>query len=225
MIDKFIDVSPQIREKISGMKLGIITADRISVSRNDNNFDTHFESLKEKLQKFFPDNRPSLNEIVGHVRRMYRRIGWEPTQYRPSSEALIRRILKGKGLYRINNLVDYGNLVSAGHFLPMGLYDWSKIKGKIILDVGNAGEEYDGISKAGIHAEGKLILRDDTGIFGNPTADSKRTSIIPDTNRVLVIFFCPPEIEDNYIDETLLALTRHYTRFSDGELKMDIAKY
>ena len=48
----------------------------------------------------------------------------------------------------------------------MGLYDTDKISGNIIADVGMADETYEGISKDIIHAHGKLILRDDNGIFG-----------------------------------------------------------
>jgi DNA/RNA-binding domain of Phe-tRNA-synthetase-like protein len=156
---------------------------------------------------------------------MYRRIGWEPTQYRPSSEALVRRILKGKGLYRINNLVDYGNIVSASFFLSMGLYDFDKIEGNIVLDVGKPSEEYEGISKSRIHAEGKLILRDSRGIFGNPTADSLRTSITLNTKRALALFFCPPEVSDDYINSTLASLATHYNRFSEGDITTDIIEF
>jgi DNA/RNA-binding domain of Phe-tRNA-synthetase-like protein len=141
---------------------------------------------------------------------MYRRIGWEPTQYRPAAEALIRRILKGTGLYRINNLVDLANIVSTRYHLPMGLYDLHKIDHPIVVDVGRAAESYQGIYKDLIHAEGKMVLRDVSGIFGNPTADSARTCIDSDTRSLVAIFFTPAEIEPSYLDQTLAALAALY---------------
>ena len=37
-------------------------------------------------------------------RQAYKKLGKEPSRYRVSSEALIRRILQNKGLYKINNV-------------------------------------------------------------------------------------------------------------------------
>lgn len=217
-----LSASEIIRKKIAGMQIGLLYCKDIAVVEDDLDFNNHFTHLKDYLEHSLPDKRPSNNKIVGHVRRMYLRIGWEPTQYRPSSEALVRRILKGKGLYRINNLVDYGNLVSAEFFLPMGLYDLAYIQGPVTIDVGNSGETYDGISRDGIRAEGKMILRDDTGIFGNPTADSKRTSINLDTKSVMALFFCPPEVEEAYIYKTLDRLAKHYKSFSKAKIFTDV---
>lgn len=207
-----LSISPIIIEKISGIKFGLLSATQVQVIKNDPNFEKELSELILELKEKFTDRMPSDDAIVGHVRRMYRRIGWEPTQYRPSSEALVRRLLKDKGLYRINNLVDYGNLVSARYHLSMGLYDADKINGNPVFDVGREGESYQGISKDKIRAEGKLILRDDTGIFGNPTADSLRTSITEDTHSALAIFFCPPEVTDTYLLEVLNTLEHYYQR-------------
>lgn len=199
-----------IQSRIPGMHLGLLYVSQVTVIKNDASLDKGFLDLKLLLKEEFADTRPAQNAIVSYVRRMYRRIGWEPTRYRPSSEALVRRVLKDQELYRINNLVDWGNITSARFHLPMGLYDADKIDGKIEVDVGRPGESYTGISKDKIHAEGKLILRDQTGIFGNPTADSRRTSISGACQNALAVFFCPPEVEKAYLRQTLIFLADAY---------------
>jgi len=205
-----IQASPIIRQRLQGITFGLLRAYPVRVAASDAHFDAELKQLEQDLLQKFPQKRPAEDAVVGHVRRMYRKIGWEPTRYRPSSEALVRRLLKGKGLYRINNLVDYGNLVSARFHLPMGLYDTDKINGPILVDVGREGESYQGISRDEIHAAGKMILRDDAGIFGNPTADSRRTSISAETKSVLAVFFCPHEVPGDYLNKTLDALQRYY---------------
>jgi DNA/RNA-binding domain of Phe-tRNA-synthetase-like protein len=136
---------------------------------------------------------------------------------------MIRRFLRDKGLYRINNAVDLGNVTSTRFHLPMGLYDAEKIEGSIYVDVGEEGEEYQGISKDVIHAEGKLVLRDEEGIFGNPTADSIRTSIQQDTKNIMALFFTPPEITEEYIRETLGFLKDLYqTECPEALFEMDL---
>jgi DNA/RNA-binding domain of Phe-tRNA-synthetase-like protein len=201
--------------KIQGIKLGILKVSNLNLMSPRPYFDIEFEAIKTYLLEKFKDKRPAEDDTVSHVRRMYRRVGWEPTRYRPSSEALVRRILKGKELYRINIAVDFGNLVSARHHLPMGLYDCNKISGVITLDTGKDGESYEGISKPLIHAQNKLILRDDTGIFGNPTADSKRTSLADTTKEVIAVFFCPYDVIDDYLNSTLDLLEKYYKEFSN----------
>lgn len=220
-----LTISEIIKEKIKGIKFGLLLANQVQVIKKDTDFENDLSDLIIELKNKFANRMPSDDEIIGHVRRMYRRIGWEPTQYRPSSEALVRRLLKDKGLYRINNLVDYGNLVSARFHLSMGLYDIDKIDGDPVFDVGREGESYQGISKDKIRAEGKLILRDDTGIFGNPTADSLRTSITENTHSALAIFFCPPEVTDSYLLEVLNSLKSYYQRSCpEAEIRQSILK-
>lgn len=206
-----IEFSPVIQKKIPGLKLGLLLALNITVRKKSGLVDASYRELEYFIRSKFSENPPSSDNIISAVRRMYRRIGWEPTQYRPSSEAMIRRFLKDQGLYNINNMVDLGNVTSTRFHLPMGLYDRDKINGTIIFDVGLENETYEGISKNLIHAEGKLILRDVSGIFGNPTADSRRTSLGVDTKNVLAIFFSPPEIDEKWLTQTLDHLNYLYT--------------
>ena len=205
-----IHFSDIIKDKIAGMQLGLLEIGDYTVSKNSPNIESSLEELYAYIRNKFSTDPPSSDPVVGAVRRMYRRIGWEPTRYRPSSEAMIRRILKNKGLYRINNAVDFGNVTSTYFHLPMGLYDMDKIDSIITFDVGKENETYQGLSIELIHARGKLILRDKTGIFGNPTADSRRTSIDLTTRNILAIFFTPPEIETEYVHKTLNHLEKLY---------------
>lgn len=199
-----------INQKIPGLKLGLLQTKNTEIRKKSSLVKKQYLQLEEFIKTKFVNNPLSSDLTISAVRRMYRRIGWEPTQYRPSSEALIRRFLKGKGLYNINNFVDLANVVSTKYHLPMGLYDVDKIKGNIIIDVGREDESYEGISKELIHATGKLVLRDNDGIFGNPTADSKRTSLTGETKNVLTIFFTPPEVDQSYMNDTLEFLDNLY---------------
>jgi DNA/RNA-binding domain of Phe-tRNA-synthetase-like protein len=136
-----INFSQTIQSKISGLNLGVLFCYDFEVKKKSDYAAKQFITLETHIKEKFSNNAPSTDPVVSAVRRMYRRIGWEPTQYRPSSEAMIRRFLKDKGLYRINNAVDLGNVVSTRFHLPMGLYDIDKISGTISVDVGQDGEE------------------------------------------------------------------------------------
>ncbi len=127
---------------------------------------------------------------IGDTRKLYRAVGLDPTKLRPSSEALMRRVLRGKELFRIHPLVDLFNHMSLVSRLPVGLYDESKIVGeKVTIRLGEEGWGFPGIRKDRVNVSGRLCVTDEKGPFGSPTSDSLRTSIEGDVKRALVIFF------------------------------------
>lgn len=144
--------------------------------------------------------------VTTAVRTMYKRVGLDPTKHRPSSEALLRRVKKGDPLPRVNNLVDVINWCSVESQLPFGLYDRAHVAGPITVRLGRAGESYSGIRKDEVHVEGRLVLADDHGAFGNPSSDSERTMVTEATTDALVVIFAPAEV-DAAIAERALALT------------------
>ena len=111
------------------------------------------------------------------ARALYKALGLDPTKTRPSNEALLRRVLKGEALYRVNTLVDALNLCSLRAQLPFGLYDLDRVEPPVVLRRGAPGESYEGIRKGAVNVEGRPVLVDAHGPFGNPTSDSARTMI------------------------------------------------
>jgi DNA/RNA-binding domain of Phe-tRNA-synthetase-like protein len=148
------------------------------------------------------------------VRRMYSRVGLDPTKTRPSSEALLRRVRRGESLPRINSLVDVCNWCSLEFQLPYGLYDLERVEGPIELRLGRPGEEYAGIRKETVHVAGRLTLADDHGPFGNPTSDSARTMVTIATIRALVVIFAPRQLEAGPLRAALEATADRVTRFT-----------
>lgn len=127
-------------------------------------------------------------------RRLYRGFGVDPTRYRPSSEALWRRIRNNLPFPEILPAVDATNLISLEFQVPFGLYDVERIRGDILAGAGTAEDGYEGIGRGWISLAGKPMLRDDSGPFGNPSADSARTRVTGNTHRLIhVIFFHPDD--------------------------------
>jgi DNA/RNA-binding domain of Phe-tRNA-synthetase-like protein len=127
----------------------------------------------------------------GPARTLYRRFGVDPTRYRPSSEALLRRVRRGLGLPRVNSLVDIANVVSLRLQVPVGLSDLALVEGRLELRLGLEGESYAGIGKEAVSVAGRICVADALGPCGNPSADSARTMITTATERAAWIFFLP----------------------------------
>jgi DNA/RNA-binding domain of Phe-tRNA-synthetase-like protein len=101
---------------------------------------------------------------------------------------LARRILQGKDLYSIDQLVDFGNLVSLYCGYSTAMLDAEKIKGaNITLGIGTPGEPYEGIGRGVLNIENLPVYRDEEGGFATPTSDSVRTMISTDTKHILLL--------------------------------------
>lgn len=121
------------------------------------------------------------------TRQAYRRCGKDPSRYRPSSEALVRRTLKGHDLYKVNTLVDLINLASIAYGYSIGGFDADKIRGNLTLGVGREGEPYEGIGRGPLNIAGLPVYRDAQGGIGTPTSDHERTKLSLDTTHLLAI--------------------------------------
>lgn len=125
---------------------------------------------------------------IAATREAYRRLGKDPSRYRPSAEALRRRLLRGLELYRIDTLVDLINLVSLRTGYSIGGFDADKIQGTdLCLGVGRAGEPFEGIGRGTLNIEGLPVFRDAAGGIGTPTSDHERTKMDMETRHILAI--------------------------------------
>jgi len=150
------------------------------------------ESIRALMRRYTGRSAADLPGVA-ETRGMFHRLGVDPTKTRPASEALLRRVLQGKGLPRIHPAVDVCNLASLEHQLPLGVYDRSRVKGSIIARIGKPDEGYEGIRKAQVHLASRPLLADDGGPFGAPTSDSERTQVTESTRELLVVIYCPSE--------------------------------
>jgi DNA/RNA-binding domain of Phe-tRNA-synthetase-like protein len=155
-------------------------------------------------------------EPVRAVRAMFREWGMDPSKYRPSSEALLRRVVQGKGLYRVSNVVDIGNLGSLETGWPYGCYDRSKINPPIALRHGAVGEKYEGIGKQTWHLEGRPVLADSAGPFGSPISDSTRSMITESAKEIMIVIYAPARVLDTSLNLAMMRLKERLTQFASA---------
>lgn len=144
-----------------------------------------FKRVKDAVFDYGVSEIPNVRES----RAAYKAFGKDPSRYRVSSEALIRRIAQGKGLYEVNTVVDANNLISVESGFSVGSYDAAKIGGELVFRVGKEGEMYKGIGKEQIKIEGLPVLADSEGAVGSSTSDSERAMITENTKEVLTLIY------------------------------------
>lgn len=171
--------------------LAVVEAEEVTVREHDPAVWAEIDALAARLRRAHEGAEPAQIEGLRPARELYRRTGVDPTKLRPSSEALLRRVLRGGELPRINSFVDTNTLCSLDFLLPIGLHDLDHVEGGITLRLGRAGEGYQAIGKAWYSVEGRLTAADARGACGSPTSDSQRTMITLTTRRGLMLIYAP----------------------------------
>ncbi len=183
-----ISIHRALKALAPDLALGCVSA-RVSVEKHNEalwrEIDRHLAHLSSTIK---PEQINSIPQIAA-MRSAYKALGKDPSRYRGSAEALLRRVLSGKGLYQINSVVDVNNLVSLGSLKPAGTYDLEKITLPIELRIGAGGESYKGIGKDLINIESLPVFADAAGPFGSPTSDSERAMVSLETRKVLMVVF------------------------------------
>src|SRR5258707_1078176 len=181
-----LTIEDALKAKCPKTKLGWISA-QVEASASSPRFLAELDNCQESLLRL-PEPRSLLEspQILA-TRAAYKALGKDPARYRGSAEALLRRVIAGKGLPRINAVVDIINLVSVESRLPIGLYDLAHVSGDIVFRAGRAGETYKGIGKYDLNLEGLPVFCDAIGPHGSPTSDSERTMVTSETKKVLAV--------------------------------------
>lgn len=184
-----IKKTEDILSKCPDMRLALVRA-KVNVETSSKALLEEIKKTCQELQEYYENTEAiRTNGIIADTRTAYKALGKDPSRYRPSAEALLRRVVQGKGLYQINNIVDLLNSVSIRTGFSIGGYDLSKVEGEIQLGIGKEDEPYAAIGRGKLNIGFLPVLRDDLGTFGSPTSDSQRTMVQNSTNDFLMVFF------------------------------------
>ena len=205
-----VTIDPKLKTKCPRTALGCVTAS-VEAGASPAALLEEMKARETEIQKL-PFPRGVLESPQIEVtRKAYKALGKDPARYRGSAEALLRRVVAGKGLPQINAVVDVINLVSVESRLPVGLYDLAHVTGEIVFRAGRAGETYKGIGKYDLNLEGLPLFADTAGPHGSATSDSERTMVTAATKEVLamIVSFGGTEGLDRWAQRMSALLMRH----------------
>ncbi len=212
-----LELDEQLKSRIPGVTFGMVTINGVTVRERDARLWKQIEILCQHRAREFTLDGLSENEQIAAVRGLQKSFGFDPTRYRPSSESLLRRVLKGQGLYQINTAVDVNNLCSLEFLLPMCIYDLHNVKGLVRVRIGEPGEEYPGIGRQIFQAENKVIIADDSSIMGSTVSDSERTKVTTTTTDILLAIYAPASIDPRNIERHAALAGQRVVEFNGGQ--------
>jgi DNA/RNA-binding domain of Phe-tRNA-synthetase-like protein len=196
-------------------QLGIALIENVSVTPETRAFE-RLIACARKYQQEFSGKSPGEIEQVQTARRLFRAIGIDPTRRRPSSEALLNRALKNKGLSGVNNLVDVGNWCSLEFLLPLCIYDATKIAGPVTVRQGQNDDEYEALNQRRVNLHGRYLLADQHGAFGSPMTDSLRTAVDWATGSAILGIWAPLDFHATQLEKHLTVFCERVLEYCGG---------
>ncbi len=181
-----IEITEELSNFFPDLKIGYVIAD-VKISHLYDNLLEEIKATTNEIEKSMTVVDVRENSIIKSTKNAYRKLGKDPNRYRPSAESLLRRVVQGKGLYKINNVVDLLNLLSITSGFSICGYDYEKIEGGICFQIGK-NEIYEGIGRGELNIEDLPVFADSCGVFGSPTSDSVKTMIDDKTSKILFLF-------------------------------------
>ena len=103
------------------------------------------DELVGQLKSAYGAQLSAEDPTVAAIRKLFRAAGCDPTRYRPSSEALLRRVLKGEELAAIQPLVDLNNALSIGLAVPSCIMAADSVEPPLVLRAGAPGETFESL--------------------------------------------------------------------------------
>lgn len=179
-----IDIASEIKKLTPNFHVGVFIAD-VEVKIDDRINDV-INELEARISATIDINDVVNLPVIKDGRDAYKKYGKDPSRYRLATESLLRRISKGNRLYRINNLVDLGNILSIETRKSIAVLDYEKIQGDVLIRLGKDSDEYYGIGRGKINIENIPLYEDDLGPFGSVTSDTERTMISDTTSKILL---------------------------------------
>ncbi|HXT09256.1 MAG TPA: phenylalanine--tRNA ligase beta subunit-related protein [Roseiarcus sp.] len=160
-----------LAERFPQFRVAVVIAEGLTIGERDEALDAEITAAQARARARWAGTELSAIPGVAAWRRAYRDFGIKKTSYRSSVERLLKRVLAGDALPRVNALVDLYNMVSLDEVLCLGCDDLDRVEGDLafrfsrpddsFIDMGAApGEDAEDPPKPGevVYADARKVL-------------------------------------------------------------------
>ena len=219
-----IKLSQEIIEEMPTFKVGIIEYNNINVGESPQMIKGRLQLFQESI--YFDLENKNIPELAGiqEWRTIFKRYGKDPNRYRPSVEALYRRVKKQNYLSSVQSAIDINNFFSLQYQVPIGIYDLDNLNGPVRIRLGIEGEEYTGLNGRINSLHHLIVSSDNMGPFGSPFVDSDRAPVTFATKNALQIIYLRPSTDVENSKRLTESLMNMFTQIHGGDAFFQIVR-
>jgi DNA/RNA-binding domain of Phe-tRNA-synthetase-like protein len=215
-----LEIDPELKNSYSGLKVSTLLVKGVKVERQSSELMKFAEGVIGEVRGRY--NLNNLKDVSNFraYRDFFWKIGIDPTKIRPASEALIRRILAGKPLPRINSLVDAYNLASIQTEIALAAFDVARLQGDMHMRFAEEGENFLGIGmqEPARLKGGEVVISDSQRLVAlYPHRDSDYSKVTEETTSALILVCGVPGINEEDLAEASHVALDYVTRFCGGK--------
>lgn len=185
---------PELCRRIPGFKAGIIQYEQAVIGSSPQMVKGRLQLFQESIYFDLLDKELTDFPGIKEWRQVFKAAGIDPSRYRPSAEALYRRIKKQNYLAPVHSAIDLNNFFSIQYALPAGIYDAAHISEGLTIRTGFPEESYDALNGRVVNLENMIVAADNEGPFGSPYVDSERTKVTESAKTLLQIIYLRPSM-------------------------------
>lgn len=195
------------------------------------------QNISEKIKDMRANSLEHVRDTVGDMiltkhpnfggwRETYRIFGVKAKSYKPTHEALVRRLLKDASWPDINNIVDIYLANQALHMLPHGGYDLQTLGDNMVLSRAKGDEIFEPLGGGEESPRpGEIIYYDENRILTRRWnyRDCDATKITSTTKEfILMIEAASDQISDDLVDKAIKDLAGHYKECYEGNFETSL---
>jgi len=209
-----------LKARFPGLQVVIGYVEGVTVESSGADLQKFKEEVLREVKKKY--SLESLKDVA--IFRAYRDFFWtigiDPTKIRPAAEALIRRILAGRPIPTINNVVDSYNVASIKTEIALAAFNRDELKGSLLMRTAEKGEMFLGIgmSQPMELNGGEIVISDQEKLVAvYPYRDAERSRVSGTTRNLLILVCGVPGIDEKLLMDAGKVALDIVTRFGGGE--------
>jgi len=184
----YYTVSEEVFNRFPGYVRGVVIAHGLTNGESPAELTALLRSAEESVRKEVKLEKVAEHPRIAAWREAYRSFGAKPSKFRPSIEAMVRRVLRNESLASINALVDLGNVVSLRHLVPAGGHAIDVLNGDIELRAATGDEEFIPLDSEEIEhpVPGEIIFAEGNIVLTRRWTwrQGRHTLLLPDTTAI-----------------------------------------
>ncbi|MBI4961889.1 MAG: hypothetical protein HY913_01295 [Desulfomonile tiedjei] len=221
--DKYCAISQEVFDLFPGYVRGVVVAQGLTNGESPEELGSLLRSAEDSVRQALNLEKLAEHPRMASWREAYRAFGAKPSKFRPSIEAMVRRVLKNDKIPSINALVDIGNVVSLNHLVPAGGHAIDVLTQDMSLRAATGDEEFVPLDsdQAENPLPGEIIFVEGKTVLTRRWTwrQAKHTLVVPSTTAIEVNVDGLPPVPIAEVEEACQEIMELIKRFCGGSAR------